>query len=242
VRGVLEQHFGDRSDGAFTVVFRVPNSADPATEARLQALVDRAARAVPTGRGAALVPAGPQVLYGNVISTLNLAHAKGYADNLVRAIGRPQNADAYVTGCAGDPARPRPDLQQGPSLLIVYRFREELAHGLDIEAAVLRTMETAGRAVIVSGATVAIGLALLLFMPLPFMRSMGVGGFLIPVLSILAAATLQPALHDPAERARRPSRPRSRGSSPSSHAITRSRPRTTRTRDASSIRAGARRW
>jgi RND superfamily putative drug exporter len=48
--------------------------------------------------------------------------------------------------------------------------------------------------VIFSGATVAIGLALLLFMPLPFVRSMGVGGFLIPVVSIAAAATLQPAL------------------------------------------------
>jgi RND superfamily putative drug exporter len=55
-------------------------------------------------------------------------------------------------------------------------------------------MATAGRAVIFSGATVAIGLALLLFMPLPFMRSMGVGGFLIPLVSIAAAATLQPAL------------------------------------------------
>jgi uncharacterized membrane protein YdfJ with MMPL/SSD domain len=48
--------------------------------------------------------------------------------------------------------------------------------------------------VIFSGATVAIGLGLLLFMPVPFMRSMGVGGFLIPLISIAAAATLQPAL------------------------------------------------
>jgi uncharacterized membrane protein YdfJ with MMPL/SSD domain len=55
-------------------------------------------------------------------------------------------------------------------------------------------MATAGRAVIFSGATVAIGLALLLFMPSPFMRSMGIGGFLIPLVSILAASTLQPAL------------------------------------------------
>jgi RND superfamily putative drug exporter len=55
-------------------------------------------------------------------------------------------------------------------------------------------MATAGRAVIFSGATVAIGLGLLLFMPVPFMRSMGVGGFLIPLVSIAAAATLQPAL------------------------------------------------
>jgi RND superfamily putative drug exporter len=55
-------------------------------------------------------------------------------------------------------------------------------------------MATAGRAVVFSGVTVAIGLALLLFMPLPFMRSLGVGGFLIPIVSIVAAVTLQPAL------------------------------------------------
>jgi RND superfamily putative drug exporter len=63
-----------------------------------------------------------------------------------------------------------------------------------MDDAIVRTMSTAGRAVIFSGATVAIGLALLLFMPSPFMRSMGVGGFLIPLVSIAAAATLQPAL------------------------------------------------
>ncbi len=80
------------------------------------------------------------------------------------------------------------------SLLIVYRFREELERGGSTDEAILRTMTTAGRAVIFSGATVAIGLGLLLFMPVPFMRSMGVGGFLIPLVSIAAAATLQPAL------------------------------------------------
>src|SRR5205823_11410264 len=80
------------------------------------------------------------------------------------------------------------------SLLIVYRFREELGHGGTKDDAIVRTMATAGRAVVFSGATVAIGLALLLFMPLPFMRSMGVAGFLIPIVSILAAGTLQPVL------------------------------------------------
>jgi uncharacterized membrane protein YdfJ with MMPL/SSD domain len=80
------------------------------------------------------------------------------------------------------------------SLLIVYRYREELARNGPKDEAVVRTMATAGRAVVFSGATVAIGLALLLFMPLPFMVSMGVGGFLIPLMSILAAVTLQPVL------------------------------------------------
>src|SRR5205085_11087141 len=80
------------------------------------------------------------------------------------------------------------------SLLVVYRFREELARSGSVDDAIARTMKTAGRAVIFSGATVAIGLALLLFMPSPFMRSMGIGGFLIPLVSIAAAATLQPVL------------------------------------------------
>jgi uncharacterized membrane protein YdfJ with MMPL/SSD domain len=80
------------------------------------------------------------------------------------------------------------------SLLIVYRYREELERASSEDEAVVRTMATAGRAVVFSGATVAIGLALLLFMPVPFMVSMGIGGFLIPLLSIAAAVTLQPAL------------------------------------------------
>jgi RND superfamily putative drug exporter len=80
------------------------------------------------------------------------------------------------------------------SLLIVYRFREELGRTDSTEEAIVRTMSTAGRAVVFSGATVAIGLSLLLFMPLPFMVSMGIGGFLIPLMSICAAVTLQPAL------------------------------------------------
>jgi RND superfamily putative drug exporter len=80
------------------------------------------------------------------------------------------------------------------SLLIVYRFREELALGKDVEAAVVRTMQTAGRAVVFSGIAVALGLALLLAMPLPFIRMLGVAGFLIPLVSILCAVTLQPVL------------------------------------------------
>ena len=58
----------------------------------------------------------------------------------------------------------------------------------------VKTMGTAGRATLFSGATVAVGLALLVFMPLPFMRSMGVGGLLVPLVSIAASATFLPAL------------------------------------------------
>jgi RND superfamily putative drug exporter len=80
------------------------------------------------------------------------------------------------------------------SMLVVFRFREELARGQSVEEALVTTMRTAGRATLFSGGVVAIGLALLVFMPLPFMRSMGVGGLLVPLFSILAAATFLPAL------------------------------------------------
>ncbi|HEV2593141.1 MAG TPA: MMPL family transporter [Gaiellaceae bacterium] len=80
------------------------------------------------------------------------------------------------------------------SLLVVHRFREELARGLDKDDAIVETMRTSGRAIIFSGATVTIGLIALIAVPVPFMRMMGVAGFLIPVMSVLAALTLQPTL------------------------------------------------
>jgi uncharacterized membrane protein YdfJ with MMPL/SSD domain len=80
------------------------------------------------------------------------------------------------------------------SMLVVFRYREELARGEDATAALETTMATAGRATLFSGATVAVGLALLVFIPLPFIRSMGIGGLLVPLVSIAASATLLPAL------------------------------------------------
>jgi RND superfamily putative drug exporter len=79
------------------------------------------------------------------------------------------------------------------SLLVVYRYREEHAKQPSREEAVVRTMQTAGRAVVFSGTAVAIGLALLLFMPLPFMRGFGVS-LAIPLVSIACALTLLPVL------------------------------------------------
>ena len=80
------------------------------------------------------------------------------------------------------------------SLLMVYRFREELRAGKPTDDAIVRTVATAGRAVVFSGTAVAIGLALLLFMPLPFMRGFGVGGLVIPIVSVVAALTFLPAV------------------------------------------------
>jgi RND superfamily putative drug exporter len=80
------------------------------------------------------------------------------------------------------------------SLLVVSRWREERAHGRGNEEAVQRAMETAGRAVIFSGITVAIGLFALIALPLPFLRSMGYGGMLIPLVSTIVAITLLPVI------------------------------------------------
>jgi RND superfamily putative drug exporter len=55
-------------------------------------------------------------------------------------------------------------------------------------------MTHAGRSVIVSGSTVAVGLLSMVVLPLPFIRSIGIGGMLIPAVSVITAITLLPAL------------------------------------------------
>jgi RND superfamily putative drug exporter len=80
------------------------------------------------------------------------------------------------------------------ALLMIFRFRDELREGEDVETALVETMTHAGRSVIVSGSTVAVGLLSMLVLPLPFIRSIGIGGLLIPTVSVLAAITLLPAL------------------------------------------------
>jgi RND superfamily putative drug exporter len=80
------------------------------------------------------------------------------------------------------------------SLLVVVRWREERARGLSQEAAIERAMQTAGRAVVFSGTTVAIGLLALVALPLPFLRSVGYGGMLIPLISVIVAMTLLPVV------------------------------------------------
>ncbi|HEX9481426.1 MAG TPA: MMPL family transporter [Solirubrobacteraceae bacterium] len=80
------------------------------------------------------------------------------------------------------------------ALLVVVRWREERSHGASDELAVERAMQTAGRAVVFSGTTVAIGLLALVALPLPFLRSVGYGGLLIPLISVLVAVTLLPVV------------------------------------------------
>ena len=74
------------------------------------------------------------------------------------------------------------------SLFVVSRYREELRAGRDTEAAVVRTVETAGRTVLFSALTVAISLAALMTFPLYFLRSFAYAG--IAVVALAAAAAM----------------------------------------------------
>ena len=125
---------------------------------------------LPVGVGGAAVVAG-------VAGTLFLARftdVSTYAINIVTLVG---------LGVAID-----------YSLLIVNRFREELLAGAGIEAAIERSMATAGRAVTFSGLTVAIGLAGMLFYPGTFLVSMGVAGSIVVAMAVIFALTLLPSL------------------------------------------------
>ena len=79
------------------------------------------------------------------------------------------------------------------SLLIVTRFREELNRGLSPADAAVRTIETAGSAVVTSGLTVVVGFAALVTTPLTETRSVGIGGLIVVGVAVLLATTLLPA-------------------------------------------------
>ncbi|NEA65637.1 MMPL family transporter [Streptomyces sp. SID12488] len=80
------------------------------------------------------------------------------------------------------------------ALLIVRRYREELAAGRDTAGALTVTLNTAGRTVLFSAATVAVSLAAMLVFPLYFLRSLAYAGISVVVLAAAAALVVLPAL------------------------------------------------
>ena len=262
---ILEEKFGQKTTGAFTIVARGAEGSAEGLVPAVEAAAARAAQELPTAKLVAVRPVSDSVVTAQIVSNLEPADAKGYTDEMRRAAGTIPDAEVFVSGQAAiehdlDPVFAR-DLQVGElyiaipvaalilvivfgtlalfvpflfaaatipatlgiiwifanfmelttylqnlvmligfgiaidySLLVVYRYREELRRGLSKEDAIIRTMETAGRAVVFSGTAVGIGLALMVFMPLPFMRGFGIGGLVIPLVSILAGVTLLPVL------------------------------------------------
>jgi RND superfamily putative drug exporter len=128
---------------------------------------------------AAILPigVGGLAVVGGVAAVLLLSHATEmaqYTINVVTLIG---------LGVAID-----------YSLFIVSRYRDELALGASVPAALARSLSTAGRAVAFSGIAVGIGLGGLLFFPRSYLYAMGLGGAIVVLLAVVAALTFLPAL------------------------------------------------
>jgi putative drug exporter of the RND superfamily len=80
------------------------------------------------------------------------------------------------------------------SLLIVFRYREELARGLDHPRAVVATVRTAGRTVLFSAGIVAASLAVLSVFPTVFLRSFAYAGVAVVAVATVGALVVLPAL------------------------------------------------
>lgn len=80
------------------------------------------------------------------------------------------------------------------ALFIVSRFRDAIrGHGDNMRAAVAETMDTSGKAVLLSGITVLVSLSAVLLVPAPAVRTMAVGIMLAVVFVLAATLTLLPA-------------------------------------------------
>lgn len=79
------------------------------------------------------------------------------------------------------------------TLLLISRFRDELADGATREAALIRTMETAGRTVLFSAVTVALSMAAMILFPMYFLRSFAYAGIATVAFAAIAAIVVTPA-------------------------------------------------
>lgn len=80
------------------------------------------------------------------------------------------------------------------ALVLVTRFREERAHGKDVEAALHATLSTTGRAVLISGVTVAASMAALFVFPLGILQSIALAGMLVVLATLIASLALLPSM------------------------------------------------
>ena len=80
------------------------------------------------------------------------------------------------------------------SLFMISRFREELEGGAEVEDAVAKMMDTAGKAVLFSGATVAISLCSMFYFTATHIPSMAMGGSLAVAASLIYCLTVLPAM------------------------------------------------
>jgi putative drug exporter of the RND superfamily len=79
------------------------------------------------------------------------------------------------------------------TLLIISRYRDELADGVPRERALVRTMSTAGRTVLFSATTVALSMAVMLLFPMYFLKSFAYAGVATVAFGVTAAVFVTPA-------------------------------------------------
>lgn len=79
------------------------------------------------------------------------------------------------------------------TLLIVSRYRDELADGVDPDRALVRTMVTAGRTVLFSAMTVALSMVAMVLFPMYFLKSFAYAGIAVVALAAFAAIVVAPA-------------------------------------------------
>src|ERR671924_292026 len=218
---ILEDHFGQKSTGSFSVVVKgQPGSAERLVP-QVRAAAERAAKELPTGQLASVQPVSDAVVSATIVSNLEPADAKGHTDDMRTAAGEIPGAEIYVSGQAAiehdlDPVQNH-DLKVGElyiaipiALLILVFVFGTLAFLLPFMLAAVAIPVTLGlvwifanfmtlstyltNMVALIGLGIAIDYSLLIAMPLPFMRGFGLAGLLIPLVSVLAAVTLLPVL------------------------------------------------
>src|ERR671937_1316184 len=139
-RTILQDHFGDRSDGEFLIIYKVRNGT-AGVRLKLERSIREAATAVPSGKATALRDAPGGVVYGSILTTLNLADAKGYTGDIRKHLLAPRGVDAYVSGQPAiegdlDPIFSR-DLKKGESIAIPIALLVLLAvFGLSLAATI----------------------------------------------------------------------------------------------------------
>ena len=79
------------------------------------------------------------------------------------------------------------------TLLIISRYRDEMASGATRDDALVHTMVTAGRTVLFSATTVALSMAAMILFPMHFLKSFGYAGIATVAFTAIAAVVITPA-------------------------------------------------
>src|SRR5262245_46093798 len=96
---ILEDRFGQRSTGSFTVVVKTDGDAR-ALLPRVRVAAQRAADELPTGRLVSVTALTSDVVSAQIVSDLEPADSKGHTDDMRKAVGAIPGAEVYVTGQA----------------------------------------------------------------------------------------------------------------------------------------------